>query len=250
MNRTRIAFGLLAMIFLAGCYEDDMSVTAQATEPTLSLAGFYSWPTGQAEGVDLETVGRDNIVIVVDRSGSMADRVCEGDGSLSDNTISALQSFIPNIPESTAVGYVDFGSGVEIRVPLGIDNRRSLMDAAANHSSDMGGTNLTDAVEVAYGMLEQQALIQSSTGTYRMVIVTDGAANSGRTLSAALDRVNTTPVEVMTAGFCIGENHILNQPMDTVYVPASNVTQLVTFLTASLQQESPDFILDFQGSSP
>lgn len=239
----------LALFALAACQENNNAFETQ-NESNFSLAGFHSWPEGQAQTADLESVGRDNLVIVVDRSGSMDGGACQSANNKSEETISALKQFIPLIPDDVAVGYVDFGSSVEVTVPLGTNNVPALLAAAEAHRADMGGTDLTDAVMTAFHMLSDQALVQNSTGTYRMVIITDGAADDNRTLRNALNLVNTTPVEVMTAGFCIGGNHALNQPEDTVYVEANSTEDLVGVLTAAVQGEAQDFTIDFATAEP
>ena len=250
MNRYfTLPLAILAVTALAACQEDGGTAAVQ-NETNFSLAGFHAWPEGQAETADLESVGRDNLVIVVDRSGSMDGGACQSSNSKSQETIAALKQFIPLIPNDVAVGYVDFGSSVEVTVPLGTNNVPALLAAAEAHRADMGGTDLTDAVRTAHTMLAAQALAQNSTGTYRMVIITDGAADNNSSLRRVLSEVNTTPVEVMTAGFCIGGNHALNQPEDTVYVEANSTEDLVGVLTAAVSGEAQDFTFDFTSAEP
>lgn len=239
IKTTLLAACALAMI---GCNE---STYDSEDSPVVSLASFYSWPEGESERVDFESMGRNNLVFVVDRSGSMDGTACGADVSKSKVTIQALQEFIPQIPNNMAVGYVDFGTDVQERVSLTVGNRQQLVDAANAHDGDMGGTNLTDAVFHAYDMLTQQALRQGSTGTYRIVIITDGAADDATSLARLLDKIDDTPVSIMTAGFCIRGNHSLNQPGDNVYVETSNAEQLVEVMSQAVRDEAAVFSLDF-----
>jgi Ca-activated chloride channel family protein len=258
---TRILLGTaatLSLMFMAGCVPDSATdVVIPQSDGPLNLATFYAWPDGNSDAVDLDSVGRNNLVFVVDRSGSMSYDSCSGAThtgggtvSRSDETKVALTSFIPTLPNDLAVGYVEFGTNAQITVPLGTNNRQQLMIAAEDHSGSWGGTNLTDAVKFADNMLSDQALLQNSTGTYRIVIITDGVANDTRALANKIGEINTTPIEVMTAGFCIGARHILNQIGETVYVEANDTVALTALLTAAVEDESTDFVVDFTTINP
>ena len=250
-----VVLGLSALA-MSACVPDSNPEDLEL--PPINIASFYSWPSGETAEADIEAMGRDNIVFVVDRSGSMSYDACSGatnaagsTKSRSEETRDALGEFIPIIPDDIALGYVEFGSKASITVPLGTGPgvRMQIAQAASQHAGDWGDTNLSDALTLADEMLREQALRQNSTGTYRIVVVTDGRANSNFKLRTTLRIINETPVEVLTAGFCIGEQHALNQPGETVYVNAGNTQDLLTLFTQAVQDESADFAVDFASTS-
>lgn len=216
-----------------------------ATPDALDLSAFRSWPAGEVTQADPDALGQNNLIFVVDRSGSMDEGACGASGTKSEVVAQALASFMPQIPTDVAVGYLDFGSDTAERVPLGLNNRTALIAAAEGHRPDMGSTYVGHATGVAFDMLTEQALNQGATGTYRIVLIVDGGASDDRTLNNVLSRINHTPVEILTAGFCLGSRHELNQPNDMVYVEAANVDQLVAVLEAAVSAEAPAFSADF-----
>lgn len=229
-----------------GGSDDTTSVQPAPTSPDgLDLAAFRSWPQGEVTQADPDAIGQNNLIFVVDRSGSMDEGACGANGTKSQVVASALASFMPQIPTDVAVGYIDFGRSNEVRVPLGVNNRAALIAAAEGHLPDMGDTYVGHATEVAFDILTKQGLNQGATGTYRIVLIVDGGATDDRTLDQVLTQINHTPVEILTAGFCIGAGHELNQPNDMVYVEAANVDQLVAVLQAAVSAEAPAFSADF-----
>lgn len=251
-----LILSLAALGVLIACKPDEnqntgATETTSVTQPSpatpdgLDLAAFRAWPQGEVTQADPDAIGRNNLIFVVDRSGSMDEGACGADGTKSQVVSQALSDFMPQIPTDVAVGYLDFGSNTAVRVPLGVNNRSALIAAAEAHSPDMGSTYVGHATGVAFDMLAAQALNQGATGTYRIVMIVDGGASDDRDLTRVLTQVNHTPVEIMTAGFCLGPRHELNQPNDMVYVEAANVDQLVSVLQAAVSAEAPAFSADF-----
>lgn len=232
---------LSAILFVAAC---DNSAPTTSSE-TFDYAKFTAWPSGAATDVDPNAYGRDNIIFVVDRSGSMSESACGGKGSKSDVIIDAMTTFIPQLPNNVMAGWVDFGNDNVVRVPLGIDNHAALVNAAKSHRPDMGGTYLGAALNTAFDMMSEQALAQAITGTYRIVLIVDGGANDNNALIKVMTKINQTPVEILTAGFCIGQGHTLNQPNDNVYVEASNVDDLIAVMSSAVATESQSFDTSF-----
>lgn len=245
MIMKKLIASIVAVGFLAACEENPQPGMSDIDPNALNLSAFMQWPSGEATTTDADAFMRDNLVFVVDRSGSMSDPACGGGGSKSEVVATELSKFMPQIPDHIAVGYVDFGNNAVVRVDLGVNNRTSLVNAANAHKADMGSTYVGHSIEVALKMLEEQSLKQNVTGTYRIVLIVDGGASDSQTVNRVLSKINNTPVEILTAGFCIGSGHILNQPNDMIYVEASDVDQLTAVLQQAVSAEAPAFNADF-----
>ena len=79
----------------------------------------------------------------------------------------------------------------------------------------------------AYKVFTEQGRRQLGYGEYTIVVVTDGYANSISRLKGVVDKIlSKSPITIYSIGFCIGEEHSLNQPGRTIYKSADNPEQL------------------------
>jgi hypothetical protein len=79
----------------------------------------------------------------------------------------------------------------------------------------------------AYKAFTDQGRRQLGYGEYTIVVVTDGIANSIPRLQKVVDKlIADTPINIYSIGFCIGQEHSLNQPGRTLYKSADNPEQL------------------------
>lgn len=185
---------------------------------------------------------RSNYYLVLDGSGSMRDRGCSGGQSKIGAAVVALQRFIDSVPADANIGLAVFdGGGLSARVPLGNDNRDRLRSALATVQAS-GGTPLRSAIDLGYTQLLAQGQRQFGYGEYHLVVVTDGqpeprSENPERVVEKILAE---TPVVLHTVGFCIGTDHVLNQPGRSYYVAADTPDELTRGLDAVLA-ESPQF---------
>jgi Ca-activated chloride channel family protein len=214
---------------------------------TGKAAGFANstW-FGTEPAKDLDPVlTRRNFVIVLDGSGSMADRQCSGDMRKIDAAKAAIKAFAAKLGPDDNLGLCAFDSnGVTERTPLGTNNRKQFDDALNNVLSD-SYTPLKDAVQLGYDVIKKQARRQLGYGQYFLVIVTDGEASSGYDPTAIVNTiVGESPVVISTVGFCIGEGHSLNRPGLTLYHDATNLKQLAEGLESVLAES------EFQSNTP
>ena len=72
-----------------------------------------------------------------------------------------------------------------------------------------------------------EARRQLGYGEFHLVIVTDGEADDQEDPTSVVTfALGETPIIVHTVGFCIGQNHSLNQPGKTLYKSAKDKESL------------------------
>ena len=205
-----------------------------------------TWPSDAGGGVSA-TLGAVNYYLVMDGSGSMNSDEC-GDGRPKiEVAVEAVKAFVDTVPAEANLGLTVFDSmGIGERVALGSGNRAEVvqqLDAIMAENS----TPLRSSITIGYEALTAQAKAQLGYGEYHLVVVTDGYAepaeeDPGEIVQTILQQ---SPVVLHVIGFCIGEEHVLNQPGRTLYTAANNTAQLREGL-ASVLAESPDFsVADF-----
>ena len=212
--------------------------TAPASRSKLTAA----WPQVKEEGAPVASdLFAKNYYVVLDASGSMNEKSCNGDQAKIKAAKDALKAFVENIPASANLGLQVFDArGVNEWLPLGRENRATftqrLDEVRANAS-----TPLRSAITNAYNKLLTQGSRQLGYGEYHLVIVTDGHADQGQDPTAIVNKIITeSPVVVQTIGFCIGAKHALNQEGRTMYREANNVEELRKGL-ADVLAEAPQF---------
>lgn len=183
-----------------------------------------------------------NYYVILDDSGSMKSDVCaSGHSSRLAAAIEALAIFAEGLPPQANFGVMSFDRGKYTEhLPLGRRGRDNLRNLAYQTVAD-GGTPLLEAITRGYKVLTDQAVAQLGYGEYHLVIITDGAASEGQHPEPILRKIlKESPVNVHTIGFCIGTNHVLNQPDYLSYRPADNVDALTEGLKNVLA-EAPAF---------
>ncbi|MEO8363631.1 MAG: type II secretion system F family protein [Ilumatobacteraceae bacterium] len=133
--------------------------------------------TNVLNGEDLE------VVLVIDRSGSMA-------GNALQATKSAATGFIHSMPPEVQIGLVSFGSDVTLDVGLTAD--RELLSSTIAAIRAKGRTALNNAIVFA------STLFGSDTERRVMVLLSDGADSaSSATLAEAVAATTGTRVEIV-----------------------------------------------------
>jgi Mg-chelatase subunit ChlD len=243
----------LAVIAAVHCAGDDEVVPTDAVDGSASsaaesyarAAGNDSWPTlaeGARPEVAPEAISAVNYYVVLDGSGSMLASECSGDATKIEAAVTALQRFVDAVPAEANLGLAAFDeSGTSERVPLGSGNREAFRAALAAVVAD-SGTPLRSAIELGYRQLTEQARRQLGYGEYHLVVVTDGVPDpSSEDPTSAIRTIwAESPVVLHTIGFCIGTDHVLNQPGRSYYVAAETPEQLQQGL-GSVLAEAPSF---------
>jgi uncharacterized protein with von Willebrand factor type A (vWA) domain len=209
-----------------------------------AFAQGAQWPPAGKPDKLAQNLTARNFHVVLDGSGSMSERACEGDGRKMDQAKAALHAFAKVVPRTANLGLVVFDSrGVQEHVPLALDNRPDFL-RQVSVTAPSGGTPLRDAIALARQRLEDQARRQLGYGEYTLVVVTDGEASGGQDPRPVVsDILARTPIIIHTIGFCINTRHSLNQPGRTVYKAANDRAALERGLEDALA-EAPAFTAD------
>lgn len=120
----------------------------------------------------------DNVVVLLDASGSMNDVMRRTGVRKIDAAKSAIKEILRQVPASTHIGLLVFTSrGARDWVyPLGPRDDERLAQALDPIRPD-GGTPLGKYIKIGADRLLEQRAAQFGYGTYRLLIVTDGEAN-------------------------------------------------------------------------
>ncbi len=187
------------------------------------------WPNmADASVLDLQDKLAKNYYVILDDSGSMKSDICaKGHSSRLSAAIDALSAFAEGLPQQANLGVMSFDGG-RFSELLSIGKQSPMAIAGLSQRMTAGGnTPLASAITRGYEALRRQASAQLGYGEYHLVVITDGEASKGEYPDQIIQRILTeSPVDVHTIGFCIGREHVLNQPRYLSYQAADNVQAL------------------------
>ena len=221
-----------------------VSITKPDTLKSYGLNGVRNdWPNmTDASVIAMQDELAKNYYVILDDSGSMKSDYCAtGHTSRLSAAIDALAAFAEGLSPQANLGVMSFDSGhfTEL-LPLGKHNASEIHDLSRRMLPE-GVTPLASAITRGYEALRKQASAQLGYGEYHLVVVTDGEATEGEYPDKIIYRILTeSPVDVHTIGFCIGTDHVLNQPRYLSYQAADNVQALRQGLQDVLA-EAPEF---------
>lgn len=199
-------------------------------------------PLDESSAATASDLSASNYYIVLDGSGSMERSKCSAGSTKIAAALSALSHFVGTVPAAANLGFTAFDDNdISERVALATNNREAFA-AALRKVKAGGGTPLRSSIELGYQKLTAQAQRQLGYGEYHLVVVTDGNPDpSSEDPTDIVEQILVeSPVVLHTIGFCIGTDHVLNQPGRTFYMAADNPAQLDQGL-ASVLAEAPSF---------
>ncbi|MDP7420710.1 MAG: VWA domain-containing protein [bacterium] len=169
------------------------------------------FPAQAEEGHLGDSVYIDNVVIVLDASGSM--NVWMNNSSLSkmDVAKSALLDVLQHIPDSTNIGLLVFsGHGVDDEwvYPLGPRDDAKLTRAIKS-PQPAGGTPLGEYIKKGTNRLLDARNSQHGYGSYRLLIVTDGEATDKHLVEIYTPEVIARGITVDVIGVNMAGDHTL-----------------------------------------
>lgn len=244
MKIRHIALPLLAALALSACRgEEDDQTQAAAAKPLpnveVSKLSEMTWPQNVETTAPLSTTPlMANNMIVLDMSGSMKEEGCSGTHPTRASAASdALKTWM-NSRLDENIGLITF-SGAGLKMDAGLGQGESHMAGLVQTIDTIepgSSTPLKSAMTMAQQELEKQAVRQGGTGTYRMIIITDGAASTGEHPAGVVRGIVDNPanmIEIHTVGFCIQGAHSLNDPNRVFYIDAHSPEALAEGLQST-----------------
>ena len=153
----------------------------------------------------------DNVVIVLDASGSMKQRMPGTQTKKMDAAKKALIEVLKTLPQSTQIGLLVF-SAKDLKddwvFPLGPREDNELIPAIQKINPNHG-TPLGQYIKEGADRLLEQRAEQFGYGTYRLLVVTDGEANDGDLVRQYVPEVLSRGIVVDVIGVAMKENHTL-----------------------------------------
>lgn len=261
MKKILLTASILSSLVLVGCGDNNTTTTAshpassnanvqtQNDLPSRQQTGDFEWnwlADYPVTSIQEEKLYTKNYYFVLDGSGSMDERP----GSCNPNERNmkidiakgAIDQFIQSIPVQDNIGLLAFDSrGINEREELGISNRDSFRKSLMQVRAD-SNTPLKTAIKNAYHHVRQQAANQAGHGEYNIIVVTDGAASTGENPSGIVKEIaSNSPVNLYTIGFCIGNDHVLNNKEYVHYFTANDAASIVSGLSEVLAESEATF---------
>jgi uncharacterized protein YegL len=153
----------------------------------------------------------DNVVIVLDASGSMAGRLPGSNLDKMTAAKAALKQVLKSVPENTHIGLLVFSAkGVETDwlYPLGPRDDARLMQAI-DRPQPGGGTPLGAYLKKGTDRLLQERAKQFGYGTFRLLVVTDGEAGDQDLVERYTPEVIARGIKVDVIGVAMNQRHTL-----------------------------------------
>ncbi|MYA99469.1 VWA domain-containing protein [Candidatus Poribacteria bacterium] len=185
-----------------------------------------------------DDIHKDNIVVILDASGSMQDKF-SGDRTKSkmEAAKAALQEVLSKVPDDTHIGLLVF-SGANIRnewvYPLGPKDTQQLI-AAIHLPQPSGNTPLGKYIRIGANRLLEQREKQYNYGNYRLLVVTDGEASDTDKVKHYTPAILNRQIRIDVIGVDMKTDHMLANVVDG-YRKADNPGELVAAVSQILAE--------------
>ena len=187
----------------------------------LLAIGFWYAPLIRAE-----VQVTDNVIVVVDASGSMGTPM--GGTDRMSVAREALKQVLGQVPESTHIGVLVFPRGDWV-YPLGSRVEQRLNNAIDSIRSG-GGTPLGSYMKRGADALLKARQKQFGYGTYRLLVVTDGEANDRNLVEGYTPDIISRGITIDVIGVDMESEHTLATKVHT-YRSADNPDSLRQAIT-------------------
>ena len=187
----------------------------------LLAVGLWFAPLSRAE-----VQVTDNVIVVVDASGSMGTPM--GGTDRMSVAREALKQVLGQVPESTHIGVLVFPRGDWV-YPLGSRVEQRLNNAIDSIRSG-GGTPLGSYMKRGADALLKARQKQFGYGTYRLLVVTDGEANDRNLVEGYTPDIISRGITIDVIGVDMESEHTLATKVHT-YRSADNPDSLRQAIT-------------------
>lgn len=186
-----------------------------------------------------ESYYNDNVIIVLDGSGSMAEQM-KGTGIAKiDAAKKALHQVLKQVPDTTHIGLLAFcdtrGANGWL-YPLG--PKSAALDAAIDKPSPAGNTPLGEFIKIGADSLLVAKKKQHGYGSYKLLIVTDGEATDRELVERYVPDVISRGIVVDVIGVGMNSRHTLATKV-TSYRNAADPESLSSAVAEVLAEVSP-----------
>jgi hypothetical protein len=153
----------------------------------------------------------DNVVIVLDASGSMGGRLPGSNLNKMTAAKAALKQVLKSVPENTHIGLLVFsakGAETDWLYPLGPRDDAKLTEAI-DRPQPGSGTPLGAYLKKGTDRLLQERAKQFGYGTFRLLVVTDGEASDQDLVERYTPEVIARGIKVDVIGVAMNQRHTL-----------------------------------------
>ena len=229
----------------------------QYLRPTLSLIAWsvlifaYNSPThateseGSNEADTSLAIHKENIVVLLDASGSMNDPFSvtnQDNESITKIQVAkeALETVLTQLTEDVNIGLLVFSVAHSDPwlYPLGMKDEVRFLSALSSVEAG-GGTPLAQYMKSGADTLLAQRERQFNYGSYRLLIITDGQAKSAELVNTYTSAIKDRQIRIDVIGVDMEEEHTLATVVDS-YRRADNPEQLVEAVAKVLAETSTD----------
>lgn len=182
-----------------------------------------------------QSVIQDNIVVVLDASGSMSQTMSGASFDRMTAAKAALSKVLLDVPDTTNVGLLVFSSNnipaeEDWVYPLARVDRAALA-AAIQRPTPGGNTPLGAYLKKGADRLLEQRRLQRGYGTYRLLVVTDGEASDPHLVDQYLPDILSRGMTVDVIGVDMRQDHVLATRVHS-YRRANDPKSLVQAVTS------------------
>jgi hypothetical protein len=153
----------------------------------------------------------NNVVIVLDSSGSMSEKMPNSRTVKMDAAKTALKTMVRNLPSNVQIGLLVFSADnvpSDWLYPLGPRDDNKLM-AAIDLPRPHNGTPLGEYLKKGTDCLLQKRAEQFGYGTYRLLVVTDGEAGDQNLVESYTPEIIARGIRVDVIGVAMKSRHTL-----------------------------------------